>query len=80
MTLQNWLILIGGAHLIAIIDVWASRLPNGAKLLWSLTLVFLPVASLVMWALTRASAYGPLPPIPDPIEEPEESEPAVKGA
>jgi hypothetical protein len=78
--MTGWWIVLGAAHLIAIIDVWASRLPNGAKLLWSLTLAFLPVAGLAMWALTRSSAYGPLPPIPEVPDEPDESAPAVEGA
>ena len=58
-------------HVIAIADVWASRLTNTAKVLWSLVLLFMPVVGLVAWLLTRASAYGPLEELPpqDPAEE-----------
>ena len=45
--------------LLALPDIWTSRLTPGAKLLWSLVIVFLPVVGLVAWILTRHTARQP---------------------
>lgn len=46
--------------LIAVVDVWLSRLSSGAKVLWSLAVTFLSVVGLAAWLITRGSAHGPL--------------------
>ncbi len=62
-------IAAGVVHLIAIADAWASQLSRGAKVLWTLLLIFLPVVALCAWLLVRGSAYRPLDPPPAPAEE-----------
>jgi hypothetical protein len=54
------LIAIAVVHLIAVVDVWTSRLSRGAKVLWTLNILFLIVAGLYGWLLTRHSAHRPL--------------------
>ena len=58
-------IAIGVVHLIAVADIWTSLLTRTAKVLWSLTLVFLPGIGFVAWVLTRGSAHQEPPPVPD---------------
>ena len=64
------LIAYGITLLLAIADVWLSQLGRGARVLWSLALVFLPGAGLLSWLVTRGSAHQPVPEIP---EEPDAS-------
>jgi hypothetical protein len=61
-------IAIGVLHLLALVDIWASRLTRTAKVLWSLMLVFLPLVGLGAWLLTRGSAHQPPPPVPEQPE------------
>lgn len=54
--------------LAGVADAARSRLSPGAKVLWGLVLVFLPVVGLVAWALTRHTAHRALePPPPAPL-------------
>lgn len=58
-------IAAGVLHLLAIVDIWMSRLSNTAKTLWTFVLIFLPVVGIAAWLLTRGSAHqsedeGPL--------------------
>lgn len=48
--------VIAVLDLVAIADVWTTRLTTVAKVLWTLIVVFLPVVGLATWALTRGSA------------------------
>lgn len=68
------LIAYGITVLIAIADVWLSQLGRGARVLWTLALVFLPGAGLLSWLVTRSSAHHPPPEIPDEPEAPAEPE------
>lgn len=47
-------------HLIAIADVWTSRLSRNAKVLWTINLIFLIGVGFFSWLLTRHSAHQPL--------------------
>jgi hypothetical protein len=51
-----WIELLIAAHVLALGDVWFSRLTVPAKLLWSVTLVFLFGVGLAAWVLTRHTA------------------------
>jgi len=55
---------IGVVHLIALADVWTSRLSRGAKVLWSFTLVFLLGVGMFAWLLTRHTAHQDEPTLP----------------
>lgn len=57
-------IVIGIAHLVALADIWTSRLTINAKVLWSLTLVFLFGVGMGAWLLTRHSAHEEARPLP----------------
>lgn len=37
------------ADILAIVQVWRSRIEAGRKIIWSLVIVLLPVVGLVMW-------------------------------
>lgn len=37
------------ADVLAIVQVWQSRIEAGRKIIWSLVIVLLPVVGLVMW-------------------------------
>ncbi|QGZ30774.1 PLD nuclease N-terminal domain-containing protein [Stutzerimonas stutzeri] len=37
------------ADVIAIIQVWRTRIEPGRKIIWSLVIVLLPVVGLIMW-------------------------------
>lgn len=60
---------------LAIFDIAACRLHPGARVMWSISILFLPFVGLICWALTRASAMGPEPepPMlpPSDIEQPD---------
>ena len=45
---------------IAVADAWVSRLSTGAKVLWTLVIVFLVVVGPGAWIITRNSAHQPL--------------------
>ena len=45
---------------IAVADAWVSRLSTGAKVLWTLVIVFLVVVGPAAWIITRNSAHQPL--------------------
>ena len=45
---------------VAILDIWTSRLSFGARVLWTLVVVFLSVVGLAAWAITRGSAHRPV--------------------
>jgi hypothetical protein len=47
-------------HLIAVADVWTSRLSRGAKVLWTLNIIFLIGVGFGAWVLTRHTAHQPL--------------------
>jgi hypothetical protein len=57
-------IAIGVLHLIAIADVWTSRLTTTGRVLWTLILIFMPVVGFFCWLLTRSSAHSNLEEIP----------------
>lgn len=46
--------------LIAITDAWVSRLTTGAKVLWTLVIVFLVAVGPAAWVITRNSAHLPV--------------------
>ncbi|MGV3719472.1 MAG: hypothetical protein ACO1SX_01070 [Actinomycetota bacterium] len=54
------LIALVVVHLIAVADVWTSRLSNGAKVLWTFNVLFLVGAGFVGWLITRHTAHEPL--------------------
>jgi hypothetical protein len=58
------LIAILVLNLLAVVDIWFSRLSAGAKVLWTLTVVFLLGVGLVAWLITRASAHRDLEELP----------------
>lgn len=37
------------ADVLAIVQVWRSRIEAGRKIIWSLVIVLLPVVGLLMW-------------------------------
>ena len=37
------------ADILAIVQVWRSRIEAGRKVIWSLVIVLLPVVGLIMW-------------------------------
>ena len=37
------------ANLIAIVQIWRSRIEVGRKIIWSLVVALLPIVGLVMW-------------------------------
>lgn len=39
------------ADMVAIIQVWRSRIETGRKIIWSLVIALLPVVGLIMWFL-----------------------------
>lgn len=49
-----------GLTALCLVDIWASRLSFGARLLWSLTTLFLVAVGPVAWILTRGSAHRTL--------------------
>lgn len=51
--------------LIAIVDIWLSRLSSAAKLIWTVNVIFLVVVAPVSWAITRHTAYRELEEIPE---------------
>jgi ABC-type proline/glycine betaine transport system permease subunit len=61
-----FLIVLGILNLIALLDIWASRLSQGAKLLWSILVLAMVGVGLGAWVLTRHTAHQPLPEIPEP--------------
>lgn len=56
--MEVWQILVI-LHLLALPDIWTSRLTTGAKVLWSLTIAFIPFVGLGGWILTRHTARQP---------------------
>lgn len=44
-------------HLLAVADVWLSRLSPGAKVLWSVMILCLVGPGLLAWMITRHTAY-----------------------
>jgi hypothetical protein len=61
--------------LLAIADVWLSQLGRASRVLWTLSLVFLPGAGLLSWLVTRGSAHQPAPELPDEPEAAIEPDP-----
>jgi hypothetical protein len=45
------------ADLLAIFQVWRSRIEIGRKIIWNLVIVLLPVVGLIMW-LVAAGHFG----------------------
>nr|WP_303622713.1 PLDc N-terminal domain-containing protein [Stutzerimonas xanthomarina] len=37
------------ADVVAIVQIWRSRIEAGRKIIWSLVVVLLPVVGLIMW-------------------------------
>jgi uncharacterized membrane protein len=46
-TLLALIVLV--ANLVAIVQIWRSRIEVGRKIIWSLVVVLLPVVGLIMW-------------------------------
>jgi len=42
-------LIVLAADLLAIFQVWRSRIEVGRKIIWSLVILLLPVVGLVMW-------------------------------
>jgi hypothetical protein len=53
-------IAIGVLYLVVIADIWASRLSTGAKVMWTVNVVFLVGVGMAAWLLTRHTAYHPV--------------------
>jgi len=50
-------IALGVLYLIAVADVFMSRLTTGAKILWAVLMLFLVGVGLLAWLLTRHTAH-----------------------
>ncbi|AJE14987.1 MULTISPECIES: PLDc N-terminal domain-containing protein [Stutzerimonas] len=48
-------ILVAVLDLVALVQIWRSRIEFGRRVIWSLVVLLLPVVGLVMWAI----AAGP---------------------
>lgn len=48
-------ILVAVLDLVALVQIWRSRIEFGRRVIWSLVILLLPVVGLVMWAI----AAGP---------------------
>ena len=46
-TLLALIVLV--ADVVAIVQIWRSRIEVGRKVIWSLVVVLLPVVGLIMW-------------------------------
>jgi len=51
---------IGVLYLVAIADIWTSRLTPPAKVLWTVMVLFLVGVGLAAWLLTRHTAHQPV--------------------
>lgn len=53
--METWSTVLGlvvlAADVLAIVQVWRSRIEVGRKIIWSLVIVLLPVVGLIMWCL-----------------------------
>ena len=51
--METWSVLLASIVLVgdvlAIVQVWRSRIEVGRKIIWSLVILLLPVVGLVMW-------------------------------
>lgn len=51
--METWSVLLAVVVLVgdvlAIVQVWRSRIEVGRKIIWSLVILLLPVVGLVMW-------------------------------
>jgi hypothetical protein len=45
------------ADVVAIVQVWRTRIEVGRKIIWSLVIVLLPVVGLIMWFIA-AGHFG----------------------
>ena len=54
------LIAYGVLCLIAVADVWTSRLSRASKILWSVNIICLAVVGVAAWVITRGSAHQPV--------------------
>ncbi|MGE6661490.1 PLDc N-terminal domain-containing protein [Pseudomonas sp. NPDC077408] len=54
-TLLALIVLV--ADIVAIVQIWRSRIEVGRKTIWSLVVVLLPVVGLIMW-LVAAGHFG----------------------
>jgi len=52
-------IAIGVLHVLAIVDIWVSLLSRPARVLWTITILCLPIIGLGSWLITRGSAHQP---------------------
>lgn len=48
-------ILVAVLDVVALVQIWRSRIEFGRKVIWNLVVLLLPVVGLVMWAI----AAGP---------------------
>lgn len=62
--------------LLAILDIFRSQLTPGARVMWAITVIFLPVVGLLFWGITRATAFGPEPE-PPPLPPSDTEQPAA---
>nr|WP_272885906.1 PLDc N-terminal domain-containing protein [Stutzerimonas stutzeri] len=42
-------LIVLAADIVAIVQIWRSRIEVGRKTIWSLVVVLLPVVGLIMW-------------------------------
>ncbi len=42
-------------NILAVVQVWRSRIETGRRIIWSLVIVLLPVVGLVMWFVAAGS-------------------------
>lgn len=57
-------IAVGVLHLLAIADVWFSRMTRAARVMWTVNLVFLFGVGMAAWLLTRHTAHQELEDLP----------------
>jgi len=50
-------ILVAVLDLVALVQIWRSRIEFGRKVIWSLVVLLLPVVGLVMWGIV-AGPWG----------------------
>ena len=49
-------ILVLALDVLAIVQVWRTRIETGRKIIWSLVILLLPVVGLVMWFVAASHA------------------------
>ena len=48
-------VLVAVLDLVAIVQVWRTRIETGRRIIWSLVILLLPIVGLVMWFVAAGS-------------------------